>query len=139
MQEESQGRRAHAEALLQTLVNDQATAVLLVKHQSTWETFVLPTITPHPLAYVFKRELARIPFFGWVLARLNMVRIDRGRPTEAFTRMVTQGRRLLAQGIWVVIFPEGTRVARGQQGKYRSGGTRLAIECGVPEIGRAHV
>ena len=81
------GIRTRVRGLENLPAGPQAAAVLLVKHQSAWETFVLPTITPHPLAYVFKRELARIPFFGWVLARLNMVRIDRGRPTEAFTRM----------------------------------------------------
>ena len=121
------GIRTRVRGLENLPAGPQAAAVLFVKHQSAWETFVLPMITPHPLAYVFKRELARIPFFGWVLARLNMVRIDRGRPTEAFTRMVTQGRRLLAQGIWVVIFPENTRVAHGQQGKYHSAVDRKSV------------
>ena len=109
-------------------------AVLLVKHQSTWETFCMPTLMPHPLAYVFKRELLRVPFFGWAMARLDMIHIDRGRRTEAFAKVVQQGRRLLGEGVWVIMFPEGTRMPRGEKGVYRSSGTRLAIECGAPVI-----
>ncbi|KAF1046208.1 lysophospholipid acyltransferase family protein [Xylophilus sp.] len=109
-------------------------AILLVKHQSTWETFALPTLMPHPLAYVFKRELLFVPFFGWAMGRLDMIHIDRGRRAQAFAKVVRQGRRLLAQGTGVIMFPEGTRTARGQAGPYKSGGTRLAVETGVPVI-----
>ena len=109
-------------------------AVLLVKHQSTWETFALPTLMPHPLAYVFKRELLRVPFFGWAMGRLDMIHIDRSQRAQAFNKVVTQGRRLMAQGVWVIMFPEGTRIDRGQRGQYKTGGTRLAIEAGVPVI-----
>ena len=109
-------------------------AVLLVKHQSTWETFAMPTLMPHPLAYVFKKELLYVPFFGWAMSRLDMIHIDRSRGREAFARVVEQGRRLLAQGTWVIMFPEGTRIARGQQGTYKTGGARLAIETGAPVI-----
>lgn len=112
----------------------QAGAVLLAKHQSTWETFVLPTIMPHPLAYVFKKELLSIPFFGWAIGRLDMIHIDRGRRTEALRKVTEQGRRLLGQGVWVVMFPEGTRIPRGEKGTYQSSGARLAIDCGVPVI-----
>lgn len=112
----------------------QAGAVLLAKHQSTWETFVLPTIMPHPLAYVFKRELLSIPFFGWAIGRLDMIHIDRGQRIEAFHKVVEQGRRLLGQGVWVIMFPEGTRIPRGEKGTYQSSGARLALECGVPVI-----
>lgn len=113
---------------------EQDAAVLLVKHQSAWETLCLPTLMPHPLAYVFKRELLRIPFFGWALGRLDMVHIDREQRAAAMNKVTRQGQRLLEQGVWVIMFPEGTRVPRGQTGKYRSGGTRLAIECGAPVI-----
>jgi len=113
---------------------DGGPAVLLVKHQSTWDTFVIPLLVPRQLAYVFKRELLRIPFFGWGLARVAMIHIDRSRPAEAFTRLVQQGRRLMEQGRWVIIFPEGTRVGRGKRGVYRLGGARLAIECGAPVV-----
>ena len=112
----------------------RAGAVLLAKHQSTWETFVLPTIMPHPLAYVFKKELLSIPFFGWAIGRLDMIHIDRGQRIEAFHKVVQQGRRLLDQGVWVIMFPEGTRIPRGEKGSYQSSGARLAVECGVPVI-----
>ena len=109
-------------------------AVLLLKHQSTFETFLMPTLMPHPLAYVFKKELLRVPFFGWAMGRMDMIHIDRSRRSEAFAKVVQQGRRLMAQGVWVIMFPEGTRIARGQKGQYKSGGTRLAIETGAPVI-----
>ncbi len=109
-------------------------AVLLVKHQSTLETFLLPTLMPHPLAYVFKKELLYVPFFGWAMGRLDMIHIDRGRGARAFNKVVAQGKLLLARGIWIIMFPEGTRIARGKKGVYKSGGTRLAIETGAPVI-----
>jgi 1-acyl-sn-glycerol-3-phosphate acyltransferase len=109
-------------------------AILLVKHQSTLETFLLPTLMPHPLAYVFKKELLHVPFFGWAMGRLDMIHIDRSQRARAFNRVVAQGKGLLAQGIWIIMFPEGTRIPRGQKGVYKSGGTRLAIETGAPVI-----
>jgi 1-acyl-sn-glycerol-3-phosphate acyltransferase len=109
-------------------------AVLLVKHQSTLETFLMPVLMPHPLAYVFKRELLYVPFFGWAMGRLDMVHIDRRQRAQAFNKVVEQGRRLLAQGIWIIMFPEGTRIPRGQQGVYKTGGARLAVETGAPVI-----
>ena len=109
-------------------------AVLLVKHQSTWETFSMVAIMPHPLAFVFKKELLYVPFFGWAMGRLDMIHIDRSRRTEAFNKVVEQGHKLLAKGVWVIMFPEGTRIPRGQKGRYQSGGTRLAIETGAPVI-----
>ncbi len=109
-------------------------AVLLVKHQSTWETLCMPTVMPHPLAYVFKKELLYIPFFGWAMARMDMIHIDRSQRTQAFAKVVAQGKRLMSQGTWVIMFPEGTRIPRGQKGVYKSGGTRLAIETGAPVI-----
>lgn len=109
-------------------------AILLVKHQSTWETFCMPTLMPHSLAYVFKKELLYVPFFGWAMARMDMIHIDRSKRAEAFNKVVKQGQRLLDQGTWVIMFPEGTRIARGQQGAYKSGGTRLAVATGAPVI-----
>ena len=105
--------------------------VLLPKHQSTWETFAFPVLMPHPLSYVFKRELLYIPFFGWAMARLDMIHIDRSRRTEAWAKVAEQGRRLLAQGNWIIMFPEGTRTTRGSQGTYKTGGTRLAAVTGA--------
>ncbi len=109
-------------------------AVLLVKHQSTWETLCMPTLMPHPLAYVFKKELLYIPFFGWAMARMDMIHIDRSQRSQAFAKVVAQGKRLMATGTWVIMFPEGTRIPRGEQGVYKSGGTRLAIETGAPVV-----
>ncbi|MCE3273156.1 lysophospholipid acyltransferase family protein [Ramlibacter sp.] len=109
-------------------------AILLVKHQSTLETFLMPSLMPHPLAYVFKRELIYIPFFGWAMGRMDMIHIDRSQRAQAFNKVVEQGKRLLAQGIWVIMFPEGTRIPRGEQGVYKSGGTRLAVATGAPVI-----
>lgn len=108
--------------------------VLLVKHQSTWETFSMVALMPHPLAFVFKRELLYVPFFGWAMSRMDMIHIDRSQRAQAFNKVVAQGKRLMAQGTWVIMFPEGTRIARGQKGVYKSGGTRLAIDTGAPVI-----
>lgn len=114
--------------------SELGTCVLLVKHQSTWETFSMVTLMPHPLAFVFKKELLYVPFFGWAMSRMDMIHIDRSQRTQAFNKVVEQGKRLMAQGVWVIMFPEGTRIARGQKGVYKSGGTRLAIETGAPVI-----
>lgn len=108
--------------------------VLAPKHQSTWETFAFPTLMPHPLCYVFKRELLYIPFFGWAMSRLDMVHIDRSRRTEAWKKVAEQGRRFMGKGNWVIMFPEGTRTPRGEQGTYKSGAARLAIAAGVPLV-----
>ncbi len=114
--------------------NRQSPVILLSKHQSTWETFTYPTIMSHPLAYVFKRELLMIPFFGWAMGRLDMIHIDRSRRAEAFNKVVDQGRRILGHGSWIIMFPEGTRIARGEQGAYKTGGARLALATGTPVV-----
>ncbi len=109
-------------------------AVLLVKHQSTFETFLMPAIMPHPLAYVFKKELLYVPFFGWSIGSLDMIHIDRSLRTQAFKKVVAQGKERLAQGVWIIMFPEGTRVERGQKGVYETSGTRLAVQTGAPVV-----
>ena len=109
-------------------------AILLSKHQSTLETLLIPTLVPHPLAFVFKRELLRVPFFGWSMARLNMIHIDRESRALAMKHVIEQGKQRLAQGTWVIMFPEGTRIARGQSGTYQTAGTRLAVESGAPVV-----
>ncbi|MBX9873194.1 MAG: 1-acyl-sn-glycerol-3-phosphate acyltransferase, partial [Burkholderiaceae bacterium] len=91
-------------------------------------------LMPHPLAYVFKKELLYVPFFGWAMGRLDMIHIDRSQRNEAFAKVVAQGKALLARGVWIIMFPEGTRIPRGQQGTYKTGGTRLAVETGAPVI-----
>lgn len=109
-------------------------AILLVKHQSLWETFSMIALMPHPLAYVFKKELLNIPFFGWAIGSMDMIHIDRKQGVQAFGKVVEQGKRLLAKGTWVIMFPEGTRTPRGQKGVYKTGGARLAIETGAPVV-----
>lgn len=105
-----------------------APAILLSKHQSAWETIFYLYAMPRPLVYVFKRELLYIPFFGWGLALLRMIPIDRSKAKDAFAQVVAHGRRRLAEGQWIIMFPEGTRSQPGQKGKYKGGGARLAVE-----------
>ena len=117
-----------------TAADGQASVILVPKHQSTWETFAFPAIMPHPLAYVFKRELLYIPFFGWAIGRLDMVHINRGRGSDAWRKVVEQGTRIMAQGTWMIMFPEGTRTPRGSQGEYKSGASRLAVTTKTPLV-----
>jgi 1-acyl-sn-glycerol-3-phosphate acyltransferase len=128
------GIEVHVSGMDNLPVGQTSPAILLVKHQSTLETFLMPTLMPHPLAYVFKKELLQLPFFGWAMGRLDMIHIDRKLRAQAFGKVVEQGRRLLSQGVWVIIFPEGTRIPRGQKGVYKHGGSRLAVETGAPVI-----
>ncbi len=111
-----------------------APVILAPKHQSAWETFAFPTLMSHPLAYVFKRELLYIPFFGWAIGSLDMIHIDRSRRNEAWAKVAAQGQALLARGHWVIMFPEGTRAERGAQGVYKAGATRLATTAGAPVV-----
>ena len=104
--------------------------VILAKHQSTYETFLLPAIMPRPIAYVYKRELNWVPFFGWAIAQLDMVHIDRSLRSRAFQKVVQEGTRIMHSGVSVIMFPEGTRIPRGQVGSYKTGGTRLATSAG---------
>ncbi len=113
-------------------------AILLSKHQSAWETIFLLSHMPRPLVYVFKKELMYLPFFGWALALLRMIPIDRSKGKDAFKQVVTQGKERLASGLWIIMFPEGTRTAVGKQGKYKSGGARLAIETQTAIVPIAH-
>ena len=126
--------RVHGMDHLPTVADRTASVILLSKHQSTWETFAFPCLMSHPLAYVFKRELLYIPFFGWAMARMDMIHIDRSRRAEAWNRVAVQGAKLMARGHWIIMFPEGTRIARGQKGNYKAGGTRLAVTTGRPVV-----
>lgn len=109
-------------------------AVLLSKHQSTWETLFLVSWMPRELCFVFKRELLYLPFFGWGIGLLDMIHIDRRRGADAFDHVVRQGVRKLAEGRWIIMFPEGTRTPAGSQGRYKSGGSRLAVGTGTPVV-----
>jgi 1-acyl-sn-glycerol-3-phosphate acyltransferase len=112
-------------------------AIVLCKHQSTWETFALTRILP-PQVWVLKRELLRIPFFGWALAMLEPIAIDRRLGRQVVPKILEQGAKRLAEGRWVVVFPEGTRVAPGQKGRYGIGGALLAEHTGYPVVPIAH-
>jgi len=112
-------------------------AVILSQHQSAWETLAFQEILP-PQVLVLKRELLWIPFFGWGLALMSPIAINRQRGMAALREMARQGRERLAQGFWVVIFPEGTRVRPGERRAYQLGGAWLAVNCGVPVVPVAH-
>jgi 1-acyl-sn-glycerol-3-phosphate acyltransferase len=112
-------------------------AILLAKHQSSWETLAFQQIFP-PQVWVLKRELLWVPFFGWGLALTNPIAIDRGAGRKAIEQIVTQGRERLDSGRWVVIFPEGTRVAKGLRRRHGIGGAVLAAGTGYPIVPVAH-
>lgn len=112
-------------------------AVIICKHQSAWETLALQAVFP-PQVWVLKRELLWIPFFGWGLASLNPIAIDRKAGRKALSQVIEQGLDRLSSGAWVVVFPEGTRVAPGLMGRFGIGGARLAVDTGYPVIPVAH-
>jgi len=113
-------------------------AVVLAKHQSAWETLFLPSHLPREVCFVYKRELHRIPFFGWGLALLRMIPIDRAKGKEAFEQVVQIGQQRLDEGRWPILFPEGTRIAPGKMGRFKMGGALLAIRTNSPIIPIAH-
>ncbi len=112
-------------------------SIVLSKHQSAWETMAFQKIFP-PQVWVLKKELLRIPFFGWGLSMTSPIAIDRSSGKAALDQVVEQGRDRLKQGFWVVIFPEGTRIAPGKRGKYKIGGAWLATHTDVPVVPVAH-
>ena len=114
-----------------------APAVILAKHQSAWETLAFQELFP-PQVLVLKRELLWIPFFGWGLALMSPIAIDRAKGRAALRDIARRGKERLAQGFWVVIFPEGTRVRVGERREYQQGGAWLAAQCGVPVVPVAH-
>ena len=111
--------------------------VILSKHQSTWETFFLSGFF-EPLSQVLKRELLYVPFFGWAMMLVRPIAIDRDNPKAALRQVAKQGHERLEQGAWVLIFPEGTRVPVGQQGKFSRSGAALAANAGLPVLPIAH-
>ncbi|MHB9116796.1 MAG: lysophospholipid acyltransferase family protein [Burkholderiales bacterium] len=111
--------------------------VILSKHQSAWETIAFQKILP-PHVWVLKRELLLLPFFGWGLAMLKPVAIDRNAGRQALKQVVEQGRARLAEGMSVLVFPEGTRIPPGQKGHYQIGGAWLATHAHVKALPVAH-
>ncbi len=112
-------------------------SIVLSKHQSAWETLAFQEIFP-PQVWVLKKELLLIPFFGWGLAMTNPIAIDRKSGKKALEQIVEQGIDRLKEGFWVVVFPEGTRIAPGNRGKYRIGGAWLATHTGFSVVPVAH-
>lgn len=108
--------------------------IVLSKHQSAWETLFLPSHLPREVCFVYKRELHRIPFFGWGLALLRMIPIDRAKGKEAFEQVVQIGQQRLDEGRWPILFPEGTRIAPGKMGRFKMGGALLSTRTSTPII-----
>lgn len=111
--------------------------VVMLKHQSAWETLAQLSLFP-PQTWVLKHELMRVPFFGWALRALRPIPIDRRQSRGALEQVVEAGTERLRSGLWVMIFPEGTRVAPGAEGRYRAGGAHLALASGAPIVPVAH-
>lgn len=111
--------------------------VVMCKHQSPWETIALQTLFA-PISTILKRELLNIPGFGWGVRLMRPIAIDRGNPRQALAQLMEQGRARLAEGISVLIFPEGTRNDPGTVGNYARGGASLAKAAEVPVILVAH-
>ncbi len=112
-------------------------AVVLSKHQSAWETLALQFLFPAQ-TWVLKRELLWIPFFGWGLAMLEPIAIDRKATRKALRQVLEQGTERLRAGRWVIVFPEGTRVAPGETRRFSQSGAALAVASGYPVIPVAH-
>ncbi len=115
----------------------QHAAIVMSKHQSSWETLALSFIFP-PQAWVLKQTLLKIPFFGWGLALLEPIAIDRSAGTSALEQVIEQGRERLDNDVWVVIYPEGTRTPAGTKRRYKQGGSVLATATGYPVVPVAH-
>ena len=113
-------------------------AILLSKHQSAWETLFFPSHMPREVCFVYKRSLHWVPCFGWGLALLRMIAIDRSKGRDAFEQVVRQGKLRLEEGRWPLLFPEGTRVAPGKTARFKMGGALLASRTGAPVIPIAH-
>ena len=111
--------------------------VIMAKHQSAWETLFMEGTFP-PQCWIVKRELLWLPFVGWGLLAVRCIAIDRSSGHAARDQILEQGARRLAQGMWVSIFPEGTRIAPGKRGRYGVGGAYLAARTGTPILPLAH-
>ena len=107
--------------------------VILANHQSSWETLFLYRLV-FPLAPILKQELLRIPFFGWALALMRPIAIDRSNKRGAGKSLLTQGQQRLKDGFSVIVFPEGTRTEAEQVGRFSRGGAKLALAAGVPVL-----
>ncbi len=112
--------------------------IVFAKHQSAWETIALITLIPGPKAWVLKRELLFVPFFGWIMWHFKPIAINRKSGRKAVDQIIEQGKEKLDDGINIIIFPEGTRVAPGTRKRYGIGGALLAEKTGYPVVPLAH-
>lgn len=115
----------------------QSPHIVMSKHSSTWETLALNFLFP-PLAFVAKKELLSIPFFGWAFALASPITIDRKAGRDAMQQIAEQGRERIASGFWIVVYPEGTRIKAGTSAHYKTGGARLALALGISIVPVAH-
>ena len=111
--------------------------VVFCRHESSWETLYLQSLFK-PQATLIKRELLRIPLFGWSYAMMRPIAIDRSAPRAALKKLIATGRKRLAEGTWVVLFPEGTRMRPGEFRDFQAGGGALAAAGGAPVLVVAH-
>lgn len=115
-----------------------SSCIVICKHQSAWESIALQVLLPPEHTWILKRELLWIPFFGWALAVYRPIAIDRGNAYRSVRKLLDRGKYWLDKGRWVVVFPEGTRVAAGKRKPYRKGGATLAQKTGYPILPIAH-
>jgi len=115
----------------------EAPKIVVCKHSSTWETLFLSRLLP-PLSYVAKKELLAVPFFGWGFRLASPITIDRSAGQDAMVQIAEQGRTRFAQGFWIVLYPEGTRIPVGRRVRYKTGAARLAIAMQAPILPIAH-
>ncbi len=113
-------------------------AIIMSKHQSSWETIALKGLLIKEQSWVLKRELMWIPVFGWALASVPTIAINRNAGRRALRQIIQQGKKVLDDGRIVVIFPEGTRTAPGVKRKYGIGGAMLGEKSGYPIVPIAH-
>ncbi len=111
--------------------------IALIKHSSSWETFAQVVLVP-PHVWVYKRELAWVPILGWAMALMRGISVDRGAGGNAVRGVVEQGKARLAEGKWIAIFPEGTRMPPGETRRYGISGALLAAETGRLIVPIAH-
>ena len=128
------GIRARVEGLENV---GSAPMIVACKHSSTWETLFLSRLLP-PLSYVAKKELLSVPFFGWGFRLASPITIDRKAGEDAMAQIATQGRERFAQGFWIILYPEGTRIPVQKRVRYKTGAARLAIAMQAPILPIAH-
>jgi 1-acyl-sn-glycerol-3-phosphate acyltransferase len=118
-------------------LNTDSAVIVLSNHQSAWETIAFRYLLP-PQTSLFKQSLLWIPFWGWAMATLKPIAIDRNSKNSALRKLISRGTEALKEGLWVVVFPEGTRMPVDKMGSFSAGGAMLAQKSGYPVIPIAH-